>query len=358
MNGGISEQTVVKPNALKSFFMSASTSSASGVDYAAWLLTAAALIIIIPLHLLPTLLAGLLVFHLVGALTPLLARGISNDRAKLVAVALLSSCIIGLLVAATLALGSVLRTEVGSLAGLFKKLAEIVESTRTVLPSWLLETLPTTADALQVLVTRWLKEHSHEVQGFGADFGRGTLKLFIGMIIGALVALYEARPASSAGPLALALRERTRRLAEAFRRVVFAQIWISGINTLFTAIFLGVALPTFGVHLPLTKTLIALTFIAGLLPVIGNLISNTVITFVALSVSLHVALAALVYLIVIHKLEYFLNAHIVGGHINARAWEILIAMLVMESAFGLPGLIAAPIYYAYLKDELSARRLI
>jgi hypothetical protein len=30
----------------------------------------------------------------------------------------------------------------------------------------------------------------------------------------------------------------------------------------------------------------------------------------------------------------------------------------MESAFGLAGLIAAPIYYAYLKEELSSRGLI
>jgi len=29
-------------------------------------------------------------------------------------------------------------------------------------------------------------------------------------------------------------------------------------------------------------------------------------------------------------------------------------MLVMEAAFGITGLIAAPIYYAYLKDELAA----
>jgi hypothetical protein len=27
---------------------------------------------------------------------------------------------------------------------------------------------------------------------------------------------------------------------------------------------------------------------------------------------------------------------------------------VMESAFGIAGLVAAPIYYAYLKDELTA----
>jgi predicted PurR-regulated permease PerM len=33
-------------------------------------------------------------------------------------------------------------------------------------------------------------------------------------------------------------------------------------------------------------------------------------------------------------------------------------MLIMESAFGLPGIVAAPIYYAYLKDELAERQLV
>jgi predicted PurR-regulated permease PerM len=33
-------------------------------------------------------------------------------------------------------------------------------------------------------------------------------------------------------------------------------------------------------------------------------------------------------------------------------------MLVMEAAFGPSGLIVAPIYYAYIKNELSARGLI
>ena len=70
------------------------------------------------------------------------------------------------------------------------------------------------------------------------------------------------------------------------------------------------------------------------------------------------ALGVLLYLVVIHKLEYFLNARIVGSHIQARAWEMLLAMLVMEAAFGIPGLIAAPIFYAYAKDELASRNLI
>ena len=104
--------------------------------------------------------------------------------------------------------------------------------------------------------------------------------------------------------------------------------------------------------------MILVTFIVGLIPILGNLISNTVIVIVSLSVSPWVAIASLVFLILIHKLEYFVNARIIGSRINARAWELLTAMLVMEAAFGIPGLIAAPIYYAYLKDELSVRRLI
>ena len=36
----------------------------------------------------------------------------------------------------------------------------------------------------------------------------------------------------------------------------------------------------------------------------------------------------------------------------------LLAMLVMDAIFGIPGVIAAPVYYAYLKNELSAKNLI
>jgi predicted PurR-regulated permease PerM len=100
------------------------------------------------------------------------------------------------------------------------------------------------------------------------------------------------------------------------------------------------------------------TFIVGLLPVIGNLISNTVIVAIALSVSFPAAVMSLTFLIVIHKFEYFLNARIVGGQIEARTWELLIAMLVMEAAFGIPGVIAAPIFYAYIKRELIYLRMV
>ncbi|MCP6693964.1 AI-2E family transporter, partial [Pseudomonas donghuensis] len=182
--------------------------------------------------------------------------------------------------------------------------------------------------------------------------------LLIGMILGAIVALQRIPDISKRKPLAAALFNRLALLVQAFRNIVFAQIKISLLNTFFTGIFLAVVLPLFGVHLPLTKTLIVLTFLLGLLPVIGNLMSNTLITIVGLSLSIWVAMAALGYLIVIHKVEYFLNARIVGGQISAKSWELLLAMLVCEAAFGLPGVVAGPIYYAYLKSELRQQELV
>ena len=118
-----------------------------------------------------------------------------------------------------------------------------------------------------------------------------------------------------------------------------------------TGVYLAILLPLFGVQLPLIKTLIAVTFIAGLLPVVGNLISNTVITVISLSHSFGVAMAALAFLVIVHKLEYFINARIVGTQINARAWEILLCMMVMERLLGLVGVVVAPVFYAWLKAE-------
>jgi predicted PurR-regulated permease PerM len=175
------------------------------------------------------------------------------------------------------------------------------------------------------------------------------------MVIGGLISLHEAHPGQSAGPLARALSQSTAKLAQAFRRVVFAQVRISALNTVLTAIYLVVVLPLFGVHLPLTKTMILLTFLAGLLPVLGNLISNSIIVVISLSYSMPVAIGSLAFLVIIHKLEYFINARIVGSQIEASAWELLLAMVVMEATFGLAGVIAAPVFYAYLKSELTGR---
>jgi predicted PurR-regulated permease PerM len=326
------------------------------VEIAAWLLMAAGLVLVLRLHLLSALLAGLLVFQLVHIISPILQRHLSGRGPQMVAVAFLSAAIIGLITA--MALGTIvfMRSEGGSFTALLQKMAEILESARGALPEWIV--VPEGADELREAVTAWLREHATDVRIMGAETLRATAHILIGMIIGAMVALREAVAGSAQRPLAYAVSVQAGKLGDAFRRVVFAQVRISIINTSFTAIYLAGVLPLFGIHLPFTKTLIVITFVAGLLPVIGNLISNTVIVIVSLAYSIHVAMASLVFLIVIHKLEYFLNARIIGSRIQSRAWELLIAMLAMEAAFGLPGVAAAPIFYAYVKSELAEWRLV
>ena len=207
-----------------------------------------------------------------------------------------------------------------------------------------------------------LLQHLQSLPDYGRhaaeSLGRILVHMLIGMVIGAMAALYDTTQVHHFLPLASALHQRVATLHQAFRQVVFAQVQIAAINAIFTGIFLAVLLPLAGIHLPFVKTMILITFLAGLLPVVGNLISNTVIVVIGLSHSLSTAMLALVFLVTIHKLEYFLNARIVGAQINARAWEILAAMLVMEALFGIPGVVAAPVYYAYLKSELSRAKLV
>ncbi len=324
-------------------------------EITAWIIAALLLIFILVFHLLPALLAGLLVFELVHIISPYVAKRLPGQRSKFIALGLLAFTIISLLTLAGIGLVSFLRSDAAGLTLLFDKMAEIIDGSREMAPAWLLGYLPADAETLRTSVTAWLRTHAGELQLAGKEFARLTAHILVGMVIGGMLAVREIVPIHHYKPLARAMAERATRLGTAFRRIVFAQVRIAAINATFTAIYLAVILPLMGVHLPLTKTMIAITFVAGLVPVIGNLISNTVIVIVSLSQSLDIAIGSLVFLIVIHKLEYFLNARIVGSQIHARAWELLLAMLLMESIFGIVGVVAAPIYYAYIKDELNAR---
>ncbi|ALN93329.1 MULTISPECIES: AI-2E family transporter [Lysobacter] len=319
---------------------------------AAWILGLIGLFLILRLGLLGAVLAGLLVFQLIHVLAPLVDRKVRGRRARLIAVALLAILIIGFLTLATLGLIAFFRADTGGEQALLARLMDVIDASRNQVPLWAQPYLPDDMSDLKRGLNAWLDEHRGELSLVGAEAAQLSARLLVGMVLGAMIALQEELPALHLGPLGQELLARVSRLSDAFRRVVFAQIKISALNTAFTAVFLLIVLPLFGIHVPMSKTLIVVTFIAGLLPVVGNLISNTLITIAALSVSIYVAVTALVYLVLIHKLEYFLNARIVGGEIKARAWELLLAMLMMEAAFGMPGLIAGPIYYAYIKREL------
>ena len=324
-----------------------------------WFTVALALLIALKIHLLPALLSGLLVFELVHILSPRIRlKKVSGYRAKIMIVALLAVIVIVSLSFLIFITAAFFRGSSGNLQTLFQRMADIIEGSLKTMPGWVVAYLPPDAEGLKTASASWLRLHAGELQVFGKEAVRAAAHILAGMIIGALVALDEVSPAHEYGPFARALIGRLSLLGLAFRRVVFAQVRISAINTLFTMVYLGVVLPLFGVHMPFMKTLVVITFISGLLPVVGNLISNTIIVTVSFSHSLNIVMASLTFLVVIHKFEYFLNARIVGSHIRSRTWEILSAMIIMEAAFGVPGVVAAPIYYAYLKDELRNRKLI
>lgn len=328
------------------------------MDIAAWLIMAIAMIYVLNYNLLPGLLAGLLVFELVHIIAPYIGQKFPGYISKVIAVGLLAIVIIGILTTLGVGLAAFLRSDSGSLTSLIASMAQIIEDSRSILPAWVDSRLPADAVVLQQWVTEWLRNNASNLQFLGQEAGRYAAHIVIGMVIGGMLALREVITDDRYQPFARSMLQRAKLFGNAFRNIVFAQVRISAINTTFTGIYLAVVLPMMGVELPFAKTMIIITFIVGLLPVIGNLISNTVIVVVSMSHSLGVAFGSLLFLVVIHKLEYFLNARIIGGQIRANAWELLIAMVLMEAAFGIAGVVAAPIYYAYIKSELRNRELI
>lgn len=324
-----------------------------------WVLMSIALVAVVTLRLVPALLAGLLVFYLVNTLAGAIRIPYINNRyVKLVFVALLAIIVVAALTALGVGIGVFLRGGPDNLAAMLTQMAHIVHDLRRVLPEAVVAYLPPDVDGIKELIATWFHEHAAEIRTMGTDTLRVIVQILIGLIVGAMVALHKVAPHAQPTPFVRALTQRARLLSRAFRNIMLAQVPISAVNTVLTAIYLAVLLPYFGVDLPFTKTLIAVTFLAGLLPVVGNLISNTAILLVSLGQSFGLALVSLAYLVVIHKLEYFLNARIVGGRINAKSWELLMTMLLLESAFGIHGLIVAPLVYAYVKLELREQELV
>ncbi|HEU4678053.1 MAG TPA: hypothetical protein VFS35_00940, partial [Terrimicrobiaceae bacterium] len=62
---------------------------------------------------------------------------------------------------------------------------------------------------------------------------------------------------------------------------------------------------------------------------------------------------ALLFLVVIHKLEYFLNSKIIGGRIRHPMWLTLLALLLGERLLGIPGIILAPVVLSFIKVQAS-----
>lgn len=325
---------------------------------ASYLMAAIALFLVLKAGFLVALFSGLLVYSLVHLMVPTIQKKYSNKQARLIAVVFLSALVI---VGVSLGIWATIRffrSDAGNISMLLQKLANIIQAAHMQIPDWARAYFPEDVDALGKILTNGLLDHASEAKNLGQEAGHLIVHLLLGMIIGSMVAMQDVTNRQHYRPFAAAMHQRVAALGQMFHRIVFAQVRISLINTMFTGIYLALVLPLAGVHLPLTKSMIAITFFAGLIPVLGNILSNAVIVIVSLSHSPQIAAISLTFMVVIHKLEYFLNARIIGAQVNAKSWELLTAILVMETLFGLPGVVAAPVFYAYIKKELSDQAMV
>jgi predicted PurR-regulated permease PerM len=330
-------------------------------EIVAYIAVPAALLFLLLTHTVAGLVAGLIVSTVLHRTSRLLhGPRLSSGLAKALAVGLLVTLATSVAVTAVWGVFAFARGHLGDLPGLYRALAEDLDKTREELTSIGLTTDILdgllTADQVKEASTGWLRKHGAEISRAGGQAGRLALHGLMG-IVAAILILFR-KPSDSPRPLAAALVGRVGRFAEAFERILLAQFWISAVNTCLTALYLFGLLPLLGQRLPLSGTLVAVTFLAGLLPVVGNLISNTVIVLVSFGVTPWVALVSLGFLVAIHKLEYLVNAKIVGSQIGAQAWELFLAIVLAEVAFGVPGMVIAPSFYAWAKGELVERGLV
>ena len=332
-------------------------------EFAAWALLGSLLIFILVQHLVAAAVVALALYVILEGVTKRMSRRLPKTTARPLAVLIVIAVTAGILVGITALLVTMLRHGTSNIPDMMNQMAEILGSVRLWLGGIGHEFIPevmTESEALKATIAMWLKTHAQTLRAGGVYIGMGLVHSIMGILLAVLVFFRHAtkRGLEHRGPLARCLVDKMDRFSDAFARVATAQIKISVLNTSLTAIYLLVILPTFHVHVPFRSTLVLVTFACGLIPVVGNLISNTVITILSMGVSIGVAFASLAFLVIIHKLEYLVNSRIVGDETDSQAWEILMAIIIGEAAFGIGGVVLAPIVYAFIKRELSDRGLV
>jgi predicted PurR-regulated permease PerM len=334
----------------------------SNNEIAAWVLLGALLLYVLMQHLVSAVVTGLVLYLILDWLAAVFSKRMPGGAARPLALILVTLIVGGALVGGIALLVSLFRHHAADVPALMTKMADILQSTRAWLGGVGEDLIPevlTDAETVKAAIVDWLKSHAEALKIAGGTFSMGLVHALMGVLLAILVFFrHVTRREARSGALADALEEKVQRFADAFSRIATAQVKISAVNTALTALYLLVLLPLFGIRLPFSTTIVLITFVCGLIPVLGNLISNTVIVILSLGISMGTAVASLIFLVLIHKLEYLINSRIVGGQTDSQAWEILLAILLGETAFGVSGVVMAPIIYAFVKRELRDRGLV
>jgi len=317
------------------------------------LITAVAALTIVWKGLIVPALLGLLVYAWSCLLADRLARvngtsaGVQTPRWP----AVVSGTVVALLVITVFVLLTFWTIRLGSTNDLRIFLLRIegsLDVLRQALPEWLAVSIPEDLTGLKTQLFALLRSKAAELSSLGGTVIHVIVEGLFAILVGALAAMATWQPKRlESDNLFIA------RLLLVLERVVVAQLRIAVFNTAMTALYLFVILPFFGFVLPFRALLCMFTLMTGILPVVGNLLANTVLALISFAVSPWLAIASLAYLIAIHKTEYFINARTVGSRVSVASWEILAAMLTGEALFGVAGLVTAPLLYPFFKREIG-----
>ena len=335
----------------------------SNAEIASWVLMGTLIVYVLMLHMVSALISGLALYLILDKLAQSMSRRIPGMAARTTSVIIVTLIAGGLIVGAMAMLISFLQHQSDTLPAMMRQMADILRSTRLWLGGYGREVIPdfmTDAESFKVGIVDWLKNHAGSLKMAGGTFSVGLLHIFMGILLAVVVFFRhvthhdDERPR---GPLAHYLTEKADRFSEVFARIASAQIKVSLFNTFIVSLYL-LTLLLLGRQIPFMTTLIVITFLLGLVPIVGSSVTNAVLVILSLGVSGGTAIVSLVFVLAISKLQYLLTSRLVGSEVDSQAWEILLAIIVGEAAFGLAGVVMAPIVYAFIKGELRQRALV
>lgn len=179
--------------------------------------------------------------------------------------------------------------------------------------------------------------------GTAVRYATGTAHVLLFVVIGFILAViylferddmdtwYDSLPAASVvGTLARWLGYVADAIAVTVRMQVIVAV-VNAVLTLPVLLFLG---------LPHVSLLFLLILVTGLLPVVGNLISGAVLSYVAYTEAGTWAVAVFLGVtFVLHKIEsYYLNPRLAAEHVKLPGLVLVISLLLFEQTFGFVGL--------------------
>lgn len=314
-----------------------------------YLLMISAVLLILSFKIVPAILAAMLAYVLSEKFLNTLHVKIPNSKMKEKIVGIVVGFgSLGFIYLLLMGVIGLLKGE--NLNDLLTTLSQTLDDLKIMLPYEVAKYIPESVSEIKKSILDSLKNNINSFAIFGKSALHEFVLIIIGWLIGVLIAC--KKKSKDQTEFTKSWNQIWTNFTSAFKFVVFAQFKVAIFNSVIVSIFLFVISPIFDWDIPYSKTLVLITFLCGMLPIVGNLISNTVTFFLALTVSLPAAVTALGLLMLIHKLEYIIISSSLGSDIDSDIWELLIVLFLFEILFGLGAMVFSPIIYAFAKSEL------